>query len=180
MQSKDNIKLPEPPFGPSGSRFESAMEIIIPIAKLGIEVFFLYYITTKITSMLSGNDSKENNSVFIKQLAAKLRRPELEFMVFNNHEIQILRSVVCPQDIDVSFEDIGGIEEEMEEIEENSILPIVLWNKYKNAGTAAAFSTGMLLYGNPGTGKSLTAKAIAKSELIVFRRSLLIVVLTHF
>ena len=61
--------------------------------------------------------------------------------------------------IDVSYEDIGGLEEEITKIREMVELPLKHPEIFERLGIDAP--KGVLLHGPPGTGKTLLAKAVA-------------------
>lgn len=60
----------------------------------------------------------------------------------------------------VSFDDIGGLDETIQEIKEIAVVPLIHPEVYKKAGQEPP--KGILLYGPPGVGKTLLAKALAR------------------
>lgn len=78
----------------------------------------------------------------------RLPRPEVE-------------SLVLEEVPDVSYADVGGLAEQIEEIVDAVELPFVHAGLYKEYSLPAP--KGVLLYGPPGCGKTLIAKAVANS-----------------
>ncbi len=79
----------------------------------------------------------------------------------NQYERQLEQDFVCKDRIDVDFSDIGGLEGQIQEIEDLVLLPLSHGHLFQHSRVAQK-PTGVLLYGPPGTGKTLMAKAIAK------------------
>ncbi len=67
---------------------------------------------------------------------------------------------------DVSYEQIGGLEEQVVEIKETVELPLKKPELFTNIGIEPP--KGVLLYGPPGTGKTLLAKAVANETNATF------------
>lgn len=68
----------------------------------------------------------------------------------------------------VSYDDIGGLESQIQEIRETVELPLLKPELFERVGIEPP--RGVLLYGPPGTGKTLLAKAVAKHTESVFIR----------
>ncbi|KAB1189076.1 MULTISPECIES: proteasome-activating nucleotidase [Haloferax] len=60
---------------------------------------------------------------------------------------------------DVTYEDIGGLEEQMQEVRETVEMPLDRPEMFEKVGIDPP--AGVLLYGPPGTGKTMLAKAVA-------------------
>jgi len=68
----------------------------------------------------------------------------------------------------VTFDQIGGLREEIEEVREAVEYPLTKPGIYKRIGVEPP--KGILLYGPPGTGKTLIAKAVARQSKACFIR----------
>jgi proteasome regulatory subunit len=68
----------------------------------------------------------------------------------------------------VSYSDIGGLEEQIREIKEAVELPLLKPEVFKKVGIDPP--KGVLLYGMPGTGKTLVARAVAHETKATFIR----------
>jgi len=69
---------------------------------------------------------------------------------------------------DVSYGDVGGLEEQIREIRETVELPMLKPELFKKVGIEPP--RGVLLYGPPGTGKTLLARAVAHETHATFIR----------
>jgi transitional endoplasmic reticulum ATPase len=67
---------------------------------------------------------------------------------------------------DVKWEDVGGLEEVKRVLKETIEWPLKYNDLFKQAGTSP--SKGILLYGPPGSGKTLLAKAVASESEVNF------------
>jgi len=67
-----------------------------------------------------------------------------------------------------SYADIGGLEEQIQEIKEAVELPLTHPELYEEVGIKPP--KGVILYGVPGTGKTLIAKAVANQTSATFLR----------
>jgi proteasome regulatory subunit len=74
--------------------------------------------------------------------------------------------VVESQDVDYS--NIGGLEEQIQELVESVELPLTKPESFRRIGISPP--KGVLLYGDPGTGKTLLAKAVAHRTEATFIR----------
>ena len=67
-----------------------------------------------------------------------------------------------------SYSDIGGLESQIQEIKESVELPLTHPELYEEMGIKPP--KGVILYGAPGTGKTLLAKAVANQTSATFLR----------
>ncbi|KIH49506.1 ATPase, AAA family, partial [Ancylostoma duodenale] len=68
-----------------------------------------------------------------------------------------------------NIQDIGGLESPIQEMKESVELPLTHPEYYEEMGITAP--KGVILYGEPGTGKTLLAKAVANSTAATFIRA---------
>ncbi len=69
---------------------------------------------------------------------------------------------------DISFSDIGGLDEQIREVRETVEMPLTKPEVFERIGIEPP--KGVLLYGAPGTGKTLLAKAVANQTKATFIR----------
>lgn len=72
----------------------------------------------------------------------------------------IAREVVNPDLIDVTLDDIGGLDHIIDDLRRNVITPMLQPQHFRTS--LLRQKRGVLLYGPPGTGKTMLAKALAK------------------
>ncbi|OAA69060.1 ATPase family AAA domain-containing protein 1 [Cordyceps fumosorosea ARSEF 2679] len=87
--------------------------------------------------------------------------PHVEDLVLNEFENLIALEMVAPEDIHVGFDDIGGLEMIIEELKESVIYPLTMPHLYSHAAPLLSAPSGVLLFGPPGCGKTMLAKALA-------------------
>ncbi|KAJ3028863.1 UNVERIFIED_CONTAM: hypothetical protein HDU68_000736 [Siphonaria sp. JEL0065] len=88
----------------------------------------------------------------------------------NEYERVIASEVIHPDDINISFKDIGGLDPIISSLKETVIYPLVypqLFTSEASGGLLGA-PKGVLLYGPPGTGKTMLAKALATESKATF------------
>ena len=89
-------------------------------------------------------------------------------VVLNSHESHIAEDIVDPEDMQESFKDIGGLDDLKQEIWELAVLPLTRPELFRGASKLVSQTSGILLFGRPGCGKTLLAKAIAKESMAIF------------
>jgi 26S proteasome regulatory subunit T2 len=79
--------------------------------------------------------------------------------------VNMMKIEIAPSE---SFKDIGGLVNQIREIKETIELPLIHPEIFSNIGISPP--KGVILYGEPGTGKTLLAKAVANSTQASFIR----------
>ena len=105
------------------------------------------------------------------KLAVVDTNPDGIVKITKNTEIEMKQQAVEPEKAqvkvpDVTYEDIGGLEEEVQQVREMIELPLKHPEVFQQLGIDAP--SGVLLQGPPGTGKTLLAKAVANEADATF------------
>lgn len=128
----------------------------------------LYYLMSRLLNDMEGGPisgrSKEDKLKQSEQWQKLVRKsPELRKLTLSSYEHVLLSNTITPDDIDVSFSDIGGLDSIINDLHESVIFPLTMPEVYQSSPLLQA-PTGVLLYGPPGCGKTMLAKALAKES----------------
>jgi transitional endoplasmic reticulum ATPase len=86
--------------------------------------------------------------------------PSAEAVVVKSQTVvEIVKEVETGRSLQVTYEDVGGLKEEIQKVREMIELPLRHPEIFEKLGVEAP--KGILLYGLPGTGKTMLARAVA-------------------
>ena len=119
-----------------------------------------------------------NNQEALTEVTDEMREDlEPDSRVAVNNSLSVVKSLDDETDVrarvmqvdqspDVTYADIGGIEEQMEEVRETVEMPLKNPDMFVEVGIDPP--SGVLLHGPPGTGKTMLAKAVANQTDATF------------
>lgn len=97
----------------------------------------------------------------IRRITDSDKRLKIDPNTLTDYELVIASHLVVPDDIEVSWSDIAGLDSVIQELRESVVLPI----RHRSLCSTSKLwqaPRGVLLHGPPGCGKTLIAKATAK------------------
>eukprot|EP01132_Coremiostelium_polycephalum_P009090 gene9090-11140_t len=102
----------------------------------------------------------ESRKILEKLVENHPRKKDILKHKFNSYELEILQQLVYTPMRGISFDEIGGLDEIIEDLRDTIFLPLETANMNLDPDLFS-IPKGILLYGPPGTGKTMLAKAIA-------------------
>eukprot|EP00545_Synedropsis_sp_CCMP1620_P007064 CAMPEP_0119008738 /NCGR_PEP_ID=MMETSP1176-20130426/3900_1 /TAXON_ID=265551 /ORGANISM="Synedropsis recta cf, Strain CCMP1620" /LENGTH=427 /DNA_ID=CAMNT_0006961129 /DNA_START=9 /DNA_END=1292 /DNA_ORIENTATION=- len=147
-----------------------AVTVAVQIVELAIIGISTYYVSSWIRKKIEqeqrgrpGNTRAVNRLLEIMNKRKKLKQlPEL-----SSYEQNMAEDVVDPSMLTTDFKDIGGLDEIKQELWQLCVLPLKRPDLFGDNELVQP-PKGILLYGKPGTGKTMLAKAVAKEADATF------------
>ncbi|KAI5067328.1 hypothetical protein GOP47_0017856 [Adiantum capillus-veneris] len=103
---------------------------------------------------------KKGDADAVKKVDASAAAPAKEVPPDNEFEKRIRPEIIPAGEIGVSFKDIGALDDVKESLQELVMLPLRRPDLFNRGGLIKPCK-GILLFGPPGTGKTMLAKAVA-------------------
>ncbi|KAK3514689.1 hypothetical protein QTP70_027773, partial [Hemibagrus guttatus] len=92
-----------------------------------------------------------------------MRRIGVEGVSLNEYEMNVASQLVDPRSMKVTWRDVAGLDDIITELQDSVILPIQKRHLFRGSKLLQP-PRGVLLYGPPGCGKTLIAKAAARTS----------------
>ncbi|RKP15244.1 P-loop containing nucleoside triphosphate hydrolase protein [Piptocephalis cylindrospora] len=122
----------------------------------------LKYLMAKMNPDIAKRQENQKRS---KEILGRIGVKDLKL---DQYEDVIAAEVVHPDEIDVDFNDVGGLDSIIQDLQESIILPLTHPELFTSATGLLGTPKGILLYGAPGCGKTMISKALAKESGATF------------
>jgi len=140
---------------------QQAESVLASLLAMGVSYAVLFLAWRLSRSALSAWDDltrRSERSTALRFLEARHggRSPSL-----SEHERSLAQCVVDPQNLGCGLRDVGGLDDVVEEIRDLVVLPLARPELFASGGKLVRAPRGVLLYGPPGCGKTMLARAVA-------------------
>lgn len=134
----------------------------------GLSMYYMinHLLNESVDKSVKNKELKKNSANVLKRLQAN--NSSLKSLVLNEYERSLLNSLISPEEIQVTFDDVGGLQPIIDELHEAVILPLTEPELFSAYLSLVQSPKGVLFYGPPGCGKTMLAKAIAKESKAYF------------
>ncbi|KAJ3112391.1 hypothetical protein HDU96_004603 [Phlyctochytrium bullatum] len=141
-------------------------KLVLDVAIFAVSQVALYYGVKWLLQSLDPMKKKRDEA---KMKSSKIfTRLGIKDLDLSEHEEIIAAEVIHPDDINSGFADIGGLDPIIESLRETVIYPLCYPQLFESTSGLLGAPKGVLLYGPPGCGKTMLAKALAKESGATF------------
>jgi ATP-dependent 26S proteasome regulatory subunit len=139
---------------------------VFAASQVALYYAFRYVLATIDPSPRPSRKSKEKGQSLLSQTG--LSDDQLQALELDEYESTIAAEIIPPTSIDVTFEGIGGLDDIIASLRETVIYPLCYPELFSSKNGLLSAPKGVLLYGHPGCGKTMLAKALAKESGATF------------
>lgn len=144
----------------AAQRNEIIVKLLSTVLGLAVSFGVSYYGIRWLVNVMDPTRSEKQES---QKRAEKLMKTiGVNNVKLTDYELCIASNLVDPLTLVVDWEDIGGLEATIREIRDSVIIPFKHRERFTKSGLIQP-PKGVLLYGPPGCGKTMIAKATAKA-----------------
>ena len=141
--------------------------LLVELSVTAVSYGLLYLGIKHFTGGMDPMSGEKKTAVVARDaLSERLTRSGRQRIATNEYEDIIAQDMVDPDDIDVTMDGIGGLDNQKQHVYEIAILPLQRPDLFN--GGLLSVPKGLLLYGVPGTGKTMLAKAVANESGAAF------------
>jgi len=135
---------------------------------LAISQIFLFYGVRYILARADPSRQSKDQLLKKSRKVMKSLGVDRKALELDDHEAMLIGEVVQPDEIDVGFSDVGGLDPIINDLKESVIFPLCYPSSFKSSAGLFGSPKGVLLYGPPGCGKTMLAKTLAKESGAMF------------
>lgn len=148
----------------SGSSSITRNEVVQFVLRISLVSIVTYYSAKWLMKNLDPTNKSKKKAIekaedILRKLGPNIKRQAVTNL--NDYELVIASHLVVPENISVSWDSIAGLDHVCQEIKESLVFPVCHRDMFSGSALYQA-PKGVLLYGPPGCGKTLIAKATAK------------------
>lgn len=125
--------------------------LLLTGASLSVYYLLNAIINEYLDKSIKNKESDKKGKGILKKIQNS--NPHLKNISLNQYEKTLLSSLVTPDEISVSFEDIGGLQDTIDELREAVMLPLTDPELFAVHLNLIKSPKGVLFYGPPGCGR---------------------------
>ncbi|GAA5867500.1 hypothetical protein JCM8547_007527 [Rhodosporidiobolus lusitaniae] len=143
-------------------------KLLLDAGLFAVSQVLFYYAFKAVMSQMDPQRSKRTAASSKSKTALSKLGLDLQALDLSEHEEIIAAEVVAAEDLQVGFEDVGGLDPIISQLREAVIFPLCYPQLFESSAGLFGAPKGVLLYGPPGCGKTMLAKALAKESGATF------------
>ncbi|GAA5974502.1 hypothetical protein JCM21900_004962 [Sporobolomyces salmonicolor] len=143
-------------------------KLLLDAGLFAVSQVLFYYAFKAVMSQMDPQKGKRKEAKSKSKEALSKLGLDLASLDLSEHEEMIASEVVAAEDMGVTFKEVGGLDPIISQLREAVIFPLVYPQLFESSAGLFGAPKGVLLYGPPGCGKTMLAKALAKESGATF------------